>query len=79
MNTLKRQGVCPKCKSADIVPNVEAVDSSSLSIRIYGEAGGYNGKARNFPVRAWVCSACGYTELYVSQPQEVLKAYRQIY
>lgn len=79
MNTIKSRGVCPKCKSGGIVPNVEAVDSSSLSIRVYGEAGGYNGRAHNFPVRAWVCGACGYTELYVSQPQAVLRAYQQAY
>jgi hypothetical protein len=28
-------------------------------------------------LRAWICGACGFTELYVTNPQKLLEAFRE--
>lgn len=75
--TSLREGRCPKCQSQEIMPNVEAVEGNSLGIRVYEKAGVVLRGMRNFPLKAWVCTNCGYTELYVNTPQELGKAYKR--
>ena len=45
----------------------------SLSLR-HGTrtVGGLFKLPRSFPLDAWACGACGYTELYARQPEELL-------
>jgi hypothetical protein len=33
--------------------------------------------AERSPLHAYVCAACGFTELYVEDPQALLEAYRE--
>jgi hypothetical protein len=33
--------------------------------------------AERSPLHAYVCAACGFTELYVEDPQTLLQAYRE--
>ena len=76
MTTL-RQGTCPKCHSDDILHNVETADREALSMMVYGGSGVVPRRGRSFPVRAWVCAACGYTEFYVSDPEALAQSYRR--
>jgi predicted nucleic-acid-binding Zn-ribbon protein len=77
MENNMRRGICPKCHSGEIVPNAEAVDHNALSIRVYEKAGVMLRGMRSFPVRAWVCTNCGYTEFYVDNPSGLAQSYRR--
>jgi predicted nucleic-acid-binding Zn-ribbon protein len=72
-----REGVCPKCGSRAIVPNAETIGGNALAVRIYEKAGIVLRGMRTFPVKAWVCTQCGYTEFYVSAPTELGRSYRR--
>lgn len=69
--------VCPNCHSTQIIPNADAVESDNLSIRIYEQPDIILRRERHYPLKAWVCTRCGYTQLYVSQPEELQKSYRR--
>jgi predicted nucleic-acid-binding Zn-ribbon protein len=77
---MKSTATCPKCGSTRIIHQVQIMDRSrngvgSLSLRRGTRAlGGWLPLPRSFPVDAWVCGACGYTELYVREPAELLAA-----
>jgi predicted nucleic-acid-binding Zn-ribbon protein len=76
MTTL-RSGSCPKCQSADVLHNVETADRDALSIMVYEGSGVIPRRGRSFPIRAWVCAHCGYTELYVTEPQALAQSYHR--
>ena len=67
--------VCPNCRSTRIIPNADAVEAQDLSIRIYEQNGLALRGERRYPLKAWVCMDCGYTQLYVSQPAELARSY----
>jgi predicted nucleic-acid-binding Zn-ribbon protein len=69
--------VCPNCHSERIIPNADAVESQNLSIRIYERPDVTLKQVKHYPLKAWVCMECGYTQLYVNQPQELAKSYRR--
>jgi predicted nucleic-acid-binding Zn-ribbon protein len=77
---MKSKSTCPKCGSARIIQQVHVMDRSdsgtgSLSLRRGTRAlGGWLKLPRSFPLDAWTCGACGYTELYVREPAELLAA-----
>ncbi len=77
---MKSKGACPKCGSVRIVRQVQVIDRSdsgtqSLSLRRGTRAlGGWLKLSRSFPLDAWTCGACGYTELYVREPADLLAA-----
>lgn len=77
---MKSKSTCPKCGSVRIIRNVQVVDRSdsgtqSLSLhRGTRSLGGWLKLPRSFPLDAWTCGACGYTELYVREPAELLAA-----
>ncbi|MCX6071898.1 MAG: hypothetical protein NTU91_13755 [Chloroflexi bacterium] len=77
---MKSKSTCPKCGSARIIQQVHVMDRSdsgtgSLSLRRGTRAlGGWLKLPRSFPVDAWTCGACGYTELYVREPAQLLAA-----
>ena len=64
-----KNGKCPKCDSLKIMPNLPIGqitspvlhNSPSLSIK-------YSKFWDDKLVKAYVCSECGYTELYVDKP-----------
>jgi len=77
---MKSKLTCPKCGSVRIIRQVQVVDRSdsgtqSLSLRRGTRAlGGWLRLPRGFPLDAWTCGACGYIELYVREPAELLAA-----
>jgi len=77
---MKSKTTCPKCGSPRIVQQIQVMDrsdsgSQSLSLRRGTRAlGGWLKLPRSFPLDAWSCGACGYTELYVREPAELLAA-----
>jgi predicted nucleic-acid-binding Zn-ribbon protein len=76
MTTL-RNGSCPKCQSAEVLHNVETADRDALSIMVYEGSGVIPRRGRSFPIRAWICADCGYTELYVTEPQALAQSYHR--
>ncbi len=67
--------VCPNCRSTRIIPNADAVETQNLSIRIYEQPDLALRRERRYPLKAWVCLDCGFTQLYVSQPAELARSY----
>ena len=68
---------CPNCQSEHIIPNADAVETNNLAIRIYERPDVTLRQERLYPLKAWVCMDCGYTQLYVNQPQELAKSYER--
>ena len=77
---------CPKCSSKKIVPRVRVMDRGHYS----GDAGDLalviyeNPEALIFKgthegaLYAQVCGECGYTELYLDNPQELYSKYKDM-
>ena len=75
---MKRSHECPKCKSQKIIEDVRAVDfaqssKGDLSLESYEKPDAilFKGTHTTY-VRAWVCSACGFTEFYASDPEKLI-------
>jgi hypothetical protein len=68
---------CPNCHSERIIPNADAVETDNLAIRIYEEPDIKLKSVRHYPLKAWVCTECGFTQLYVNQPKELAKSYQR--
>jgi len=79
-----RSGICPKCGSSDIIQDCRIIDHGhydrqwNLAVTVYEhpQAWLFKGEVSS-RLRAWVCGACGFTELYVKNPQALLDAFRQ--
>jgi predicted nucleic-acid-binding Zn-ribbon protein len=77
---MKTQATCPKCGSGQIIREVQTLDRSDsgnqpLSLRRGTRTwAGWLRLPRTFPVDAWVCGGCGYTELYVREPAQLAAA-----
>ena len=75
---MKHTGKCPKCAGTDILGDVLALDrgdSNSWHELCVGrdrkpEALIFKGRETT-TVSAWVCVACGYTELYADRPTDI--------
>jgi len=75
--------ICPKCSSDKIIPEVRIIDRNAhssvedLCFEIYENPHAllFRGTHRG-ALRAWICGACGYTELYVDYPGELYEVYR---
>jgi hypothetical protein len=79
-----RRGTCPKCGSGDVIPNVRVVDRGDnnskrdLQVEVYESPEAWLFKGTHAgTITATVCGRCGYAEMYVSNPQELLAAYRK--
>src|ERR671911_123678 len=74
-----KQGQCPQCSSQDIMSNVrikdrnaDAFGNEELGVVVDLRPHALVFKERiETPLRAWICGACGYTELYVDNPREL--------
>jgi ribosomal protein L37E len=44
---------------------------------VYENAGVRPKGRRSFPIKAWICTRCGYTELYVANPDDLARSYRR--
>jgi len=79
-----KDGVCPKCQSSDVIPDVKIIDHAhynqpmDLSATVYTtpEAWVFKGPVSH-RFNARVCGACGYAELYVENPATLLKLARR--
>jgi len=69
---MKKTKQCPKCKSKKILEGARVIDKASkggpaldLELAVNKNPGArlFKGEER-FRIRAWVCSDCGYTEMY---------------
>jgi predicted nucleic-acid-binding Zn-ribbon protein len=74
---------CPKCGSEDMIPQVRIVgfahgdfDKPSLKAEIVEnpEAWVFKGIHQGV-LTATICGQCGFAELYVKNPQELLEVY----
>jgi len=82
---LKSDGICPSCESRDIIPSVTVMDrirytndSVPLAVGMYRRPRALFGKGPfQSPLRAWICGNCGYSELYIENPQELKHIYKQ--
>jgi predicted nucleic-acid-binding Zn-ribbon protein len=76
MSTM-REGMCPQCHSREILPNANTADRHTLSVQVYENSGVRPRGRRSFPIKAWICTQCGYTELYVANPDDLARSYRR--
>ncbi len=79
-----RRGECPKCGSHDIVPNRPILDHGhaqvydlQLELDERPEALLFKGQHVSSILAAWICGACGYTELYATNHQQLYTLYRR--
>jgi hypothetical protein len=75
---------CPKCGSPRVIPGVRVLDrdgeysDKSLSVRLDRNPDALLFKGSEVvELRANVCGRCGYTELYVTDPQALWSAYQE--
>jgi len=81
-----KNGTCPKCASTEIMADVQVRDvgnSGPYPLRVEIEepepaSHGLFWTPHNATgdLRAWICSQCGYTELYANNLEELHKLYR---
>ena len=73
---------CSKCQSNKIISNVHIRDygdymsNNQLSVEIYEKPDAMIFKGTHEgALTAWICGECGYTELYVENPQALYSTY----
>lgn len=78
-----KDGCCPKCGSVDVIPNVYVLDypathsTGNVQVVVLQNPDAWFNKGEvSTSLKAWVCGACGYTELYAKNPAALLAAYR---
>jgi predicted nucleic-acid-binding Zn-ribbon protein len=72
---MKQTGKCPKCGSADVISDAKAIDHGDgmsqmdLTVATFRRPEALIFKEQQkTTVSAWVCSDCGYVELYADNP-----------
>ena len=70
---------CPKCGSTRVMNDVRIIDGSfeedlSVQVQKTPHAMLFKGSV-GVPLKAQVCGACGYAELYASDPARLLEAH----
>ena len=76
---MKRTSKCPKCGSGDVIADAKATDSThggetELWVATFRkpEAILFKGQSTlTTTMSAWVCSDCGYVELYADSPRNI--------
>ncbi len=79
-------GRCPKCGSGEVIRGVQVMTAMTTAgaerigevvaeVDRHPRAVFLKGPISS-PLKAFVCGHCGFTELYVDQPGELLAAYR---
>ena len=73
---------CPNCGSTEIIPRVRVVDHAhrrkmDLGVEIYANPHALLFKGTHMgKLHARICGKCGYTELFVENPREILRVHR---
>jgi predicted nucleic-acid-binding Zn-ribbon protein len=76
-------GRCPKCGSEDRIPDVHVhggFHARSLKVEIVEKPEAWFDKSKGIHegvLTATICGRCGFAELYIKNPEELLEAYRQ--
>lgn len=78
---MTRQDQCPKCDSTRVIDDVQVVDGTlqeSLKAQVHSrpQAKLFKGTV-GVRMKARVCGACGFTELYADNPARLLEAHKQ--
>jgi hypothetical protein len=74
---------CRQCGSARIIPEVFVMDRQEgppapLTVRVHGDPQAWIFKDTLYGnLSARICGDCGYTELWVKNPNELYEKYRQ--
>jgi predicted nucleic-acid-binding Zn-ribbon protein len=79
-----KNGICPKCQGTVIVQGVRVLDRGhgntvrDLSVAVYAkpDAWMFRGEVKG-ELWACVCGVCGYTELYATNLDELVRAAAQ--
>ncbi len=72
---MKKSSQCPKCGSTEVVADAKVIDrgpapaQQEMSIATFAKPDAllFKGQQES-KVSAWVCTACGYLELYADVP-----------
>ena len=79
---MEKDRECPNCGSTEVIPSLRVIDQGdgvqplSLMIEEKPHAAILRGW-RRFPLTAWVCGNCGYTELHVADPAGLREAHQR--
>ncbi len=81
---MRQTGKCPKCGSPDIVQEAMVADRAAhnletdLKLRVDADPDAivFRGRTRS-SLKACVCGRCGYVEFYASDPESLLRAFRE--
>jgi len=81
-----KTGTCPKCSSKEIMADVKVRDvgsSGPYPLRVEIEEPEplkhsflWTPQTATGDIRAWICSQCGFTELYTNNLEELYKIYQ---
>lgn len=81
---MKKTGKCPKCESRNLLGNVVITEVGQMNytfflrIRIPRRPKAiFFPKPVERPLLAWVCTDCGYTELYTHDPKALMEAFHE--
>jgi predicted nucleic-acid-binding Zn-ribbon protein len=81
---MSEQGKCPKCGSAELIPGVRIVERGeggtkwSLHVEVYEKPDAILFKGPHAgTLTATICGQCGFAELFVSNPHELLAVYKK--
>jgi predicted nucleic-acid-binding Zn-ribbon protein len=75
-----KQGSCPKCGHAEVLEGVRIKVPSGGSVddvrAVVSPTSGMLRRQTASELRAWVCAACGFAELYVDEPGLLAERWR---
>jgi len=76
-----KDGICPKCSATTIIPGVKIYGHANLeqplTVKLSERPKNWFSRGtRIHRLRAWICGTCGYSELYVNDPQELFAIYQ---
>ncbi len=67
-----RDGTCPKCGNQEILEGVRLKVAAAGSVdelrAVVSPTSGMFRQQTASDLRAWICAACGFSELYVAEP-----------
>jgi len=82
-----KDGKCPHCGSRDVIADIEVRDdgrSGSHPLRVVVEEPEppkhghiWVQEQSTGELRAWICTNCGYTELYTNNLEELYESYKK--
>lgn len=71
---MKLTDQCPKCGSRDVIADAKAIDhvGGALSVSTFRKPDAVMFKGLSTTtLSAWVCTDCGYLELYADHPKSI--------